>query len=517
MYRLRCPDCGKEFQGEACPNCGCTANDSIVIEEKSQNTLHSTICTNTIHKCSECGKEYHGEVCPNCGCPASFQSAPLNQISHEEYSHEKKRNITKKKKLILVLIILVGLVTTGIIYYLGHSYELKIARYEKKASKFKSSLTPNNLILAENIDSIAQKIFFFNGCDVNDFWDFEYGDDKYGTILVHDYATNETKNVFANFPEKTTCQFYKECKSIKDRLFFIFGNWGGVNTVLYVNWRDNTIHIVTSPEEARFLDENRIELTEKYLTHDSKKDYEKEYGRKTFIIHTDWSDAQYEEDCQQRTNEIKRLEREALEKERHQKQWLYGTWESNGWDEWIGRYTSYVCISENNLRFGYNGQEIYNGPYEIDMESHKIIFDRHDGYYTHIGFNPQTQRLEDEAGVFRKVSNSSNGSYNSSSYGTRNSNYSSTVSFRTDTDVISYTSSHTFKNNAGNRIKINFQGMYVNGSLVTNAPRVLNFNGTSATISVSSPYTGGGAMIIRVDASRGTITDGSGDVFWMVN
>jgi hypothetical protein len=59
--------------------------------------------------------------------------------------------------------------------------------------------------------------------------------------------------------------------------------------------------------------------------------------------------------------------------------------------------------------------------------------------------------------------------------------------------------------------------LYINGSLVTNAPRVLYFNGTSATISVSSPYTGGGAMIIQVDASRGTITDGSGDVFRMVN
>ena len=44
--------------------------------------------------------------------------------------------------------------------------------------------------------------------------------------------------------------------------------------------------------------------------------------------------------------------------------------------------------------------------------------------------------------------------------------------------------------------------MYVNGSLLTNAPRVLNFNGSTAMISVSSPYTGGGAMIISVDASR---------------
>ena len=520
MLTLRCPDCAKEFQGEACPNCGCPANDCFAIEEKSQNTLHSTKGTNTIHKCSECGKEYHGEVCPSCGFPAPIQSVPLNQVSQEECTQEKKRNISKKKKLILELIILFGLVTTGIIYYLGHSYELKIARYEKKASKFKSSLKPNNLILAENIDSIAQKIFFFNGCDVDDFWDFEYNDEKYGTILVHDYATNETKNVFANFPEKTTCQYYKECKSIKDRLFFIFGNWSGENTVLYVNWRDNTIHIVTSSEEARFLDENRIELSEKYLTHDSKYDYEKEYERKTFIIHTDWSDAQYEENCQQRANEIKKLEKEALEKERCQKKWLYGNWEYSGYDEWIGRYTSYVRITENNLRWGYNGQESYNGPYEINMEESKIYFDRHNGFSTYIKFDPQAERLvNDDGRYFTKVS-SLNGNSNSNNYGQNsyNSGYQNNmVQFRNDYDVINYTSSHTFRNNVGNSVKINLQGMYVNGSLLTNAPRVLSFNGSTATISVSSPYTGGGAMIIRVDASSGTITDGSGDVFRMVN
>ena len=69
----------------------------------------------------------------------------------------------------------------------------------------------------------------------------------------------------------------------------------------------------------------------------------------------------------------------------------------------------------------------------------------------------------------------------------------------------------------GNNIKITFQGLYSNENLITNAPRVLNFSGSSATISVISPFNGGGAMFIRVDASRGTITDGSGDVFWIVD
>ena len=162
---------------------------------------------------------------------------------------------------------------------------------------------------------------------------------------------------------------------------------------------------------------------------------------------------------------------------------------------------------------------MYDGPYEIDMGSSQIIFDHHDGYYVHFDLDLRKQRLSDGEGHYFKKVNRPVGTSSSSGYGKNsyNSSSQSNVQFRTDSDVIAYTSSHTFKNNIGNRIKIDFQGLYINGSLVTNAPRVLNFNGSTATISVSSPYTGGGAMIISVDASRGTITDGSGDVFWMVN
>ncbi|MBO7615733.1 MAG: hypothetical protein J6T22_00870 [Bacteroidales bacterium] len=201
-------------------------------------------------------------------------------------------------------------------------------------------------------------------------------------------------------------------------------------------------------------------------------------------------------------------------------EWLYGNWEYSGYDQWLGRYTSYVSITENNLRFGSNGQDLYNGPYEIDKEAHRIVFDRHDGYSTHIDYDPRTKRLSDGEGHYFTKMNRSVGNGYSSGYGGNSNNSSgnrSNVQFRTDSDVISYTSSHSFRNNAGNSIKINFQGMYINGSLVTNAPRVLSFSGSTATISVSSPYTGGGAMIIRVDASNGTIIDGSGDVFRMVN
>ena len=119
----------------------------------------------------------------------------------------------------------------------------------------------------------------------------------------------------------------------------------------------------------------------------------------------------------------KNQELKEKQQEKEVKEWIHGTWESSGWDEWIGRYTSYFCIEENTLRFGYNGQDIYNGPYEINMETHQIIFDKHNRYCTQIGFNPRTRRLEDVAGVFRKVSNSvSYGSINSYSNGPRGGN-----------------------------------------------------------------------------------------------
>lgn len=200
------------------------------------------------------------------------------------------------------------------------------------------------------------------------------------------------------------------------------------------------------------------------------------------------------------------------------KEWLYGNWECSGYDEFLGRYTMFVIITKNTIRWGYNGKESYNGPYEINMEDRKIYFNRHNGFSTHINFDPQNHRLSDGEGHYFKKVNSSRANHSNGYHGNNNSsNTHSNVHFNRDSDVIAYTSSHTFKNSMGNRISISFRGMSVNGSLLTNAPRVIYFNGSTATISVSSPYTGGGAMIISVDASRGTITDGSGDVFWMVN
>ena len=218
-----------------------------------------------------------------------------------------------------------------------------------------------------------------------------------------------------------------------------------------------------------------------------------------------------------RNQELKK-EKEEIRKEeelREVKSWLIGTWEWTG-NIYGQRVWARLVISDDYIVapsiYGIEDQ----GSYRIDLENQTI----HYGNYSYAKIDTRRKLIyADEGEPYRKISNSTSFSANGggNSYRSNQGNYGATTAFRADIDVINYTSFHTFRNNAGNRIKINFQGMYVNGSLVTNAPRVLNFNGTSATISVSSPYTGGGTMIIRVDASRGTITDGSGDVFWMVD
>ena len=125
----------------------------------------------------------------------------------------------------------------------------------------------------------------------------------------------------------------------------------------------------------------------------------------------------YQAELQRHMSELRQMDdrnetMKRREEEKELKNWLYGTWEINGYDELLGRYTSYVCITENDLRLGNNGQDLYNGPYEIDMESHRIIFDRHDGFSTHIDFAPRTKRLSDGEGhYFKKVNRSAGNSY----------------------------------------------------------------------------------------------------------
>ncbi len=436
-----------------------------------------------------------------------------------------------KKLVLLILPIIIA--STEMNWCQRHSYEQKIARYEKKAVEFKKTFRTDHQILYELIDSVAQKVFFIE----KNVEDYDYLGAPYHRIKVHDYATDETKQIIPDSGDVEGFYLcgteYLDSKLIKDRLFIIvhsncmrrYEETG----VFYVNVRDNSLHYVESCDKAVFGVNNEICIHKYYFLGGFTEDGEFEYDHKEYNLSALLSDEAYADNRKEQKHieeglaaewaaEWRRKEKEKEEMKR-MKEWFFGNWEYSGYDEWFGRYTTYVCISENNLRWGYNGKESYNGPYEINMEDRKIYFNRHNGFSTYINFDPRNQRLSDGDGhyftkVNRSVGASSSNNYAGNTYG---SNTRGNVLFRRDSDVIAYTSSHTFKNSMGNRISISFQGMSVNGSLLTNAPRVIYFNGSTATISVSSPYTGGGAMIISVDASRGTITDGSGDVFWMVN
>lgn len=250
----------------------------------------------------------------------------------------------------------------------------------------------------------------------------------------------------------------------------------------------------------------------------------------------------YQAELQRHMSELRQMDDKNQElknrqEEKEVKNWIQGTWTWSGrmrvYDNYYMNTECTLLIDDDYIVSLTNGEVLDQGAItNIDLDKQII----HYGSYSYLEFNNNCQKIylgsHKEKKYFRKVSNIASlpsnrsqgsssqyrsGSNNSSSYGLRSSNNYSTVSFRTDTDVIAYTSSHTFRNNMGNNIEITFQGLYLNGNLITNAPRVLNFSGSGATISVSSPFNGGGAMFIRVDASRGTITDGSGDVFWIVD
>lgn len=334
-------------------------------------------------------------------------------------------NIIKMKKTLRPMLLLLSVMAISSMILLScDSYERRMAKFKKTATEYKKTLGPNNQIIAERIDSIVQKVYYAIDDD---------GDGACENIKIHNYATGKTKLIL---PESGKIEDYKFCgvaysksKLISDRLFLeVVSNCMCEicdHGIFYVDVRNDSLHYVEQCTSADFDGSNKLNIHKTYYVGEDK------YGSpinksKDYTLSTSLSDEAYTDNRREQKKIEERLAEEWREQEKTRrrdevKTWLVGTWESKGWDEWIGRYTSYVCITENNLRFGYNGQDIYNGPYEIDMESHSIIFDRHDGYYTHIGFNPQKKRLEGEDGVFRKVSNSACPS-SSNSYGSRGDN-----------------------------------------------------------------------------------------------
>ena len=145
------------------------------------------------------------------------------------------------------------------------SYERKMARFEKVADEFKATLGPNDKIITERIDSIAQKIFYS-----------KYTEDELGStvIMVHDYSNGETKQVLPNahsIEDYEMCDdiWFRAYKVVNDRLFLLVYSpcmrHREATGVFYVNFRDNTLHFVEFCYEASFLDNSSITINRHYL------------------------------------------------------------------------------------------------------------------------------------------------------------------------------------------------------------------------------------------------------------
>ncbi|WP_305257429.1 WG repeat-containing protein [uncultured Duncaniella sp.] len=205
------------------------------------------------------------------------------------------------------------------------------------------------------------------------------------------------------------------------------------------------------------------------------------------------------------------------EEERKRVEWIYGTWEYSMVVD-MGRYlggrkqmNSKMIISEDNLTSYTNGKLDYNGGYTI--ENGAIIYDRHNGYCSSLPLDFTNKRIEaDRNGkYFTKVSSSYSNGYPSTSYST-SANASSYTTFRTEADVWAYLSSTVYYGR-GTHFRITQRYLEVNGSPQTGGVRVVNFNGSRATLQTSDPYSGGQILTLYINAANGSVSSG-GEVYY---
>ena len=232
----------------------------------------------------------------------------------------------------------------------------------------------------------------------------------------------------------------------------------------------------------------------------------------TYYTRTNYSDE--EKEIKQSNAEFQKRKEQKEQDEKKGPEWINGIWECHEMVDlgYFGRQraNARLCIDrENQMVSSNNDGEKYNGRYTIS--GNEIHFG---SWYADL--DNSRERIEFGKGVYyRKVSSSytygSSSNSSSGSSGSRSSySGSSRTSFSSPSDVLSYTSSNSFYN-GGDRLRIGFDAVYLNGTALTGAPRVTNISGSSATIIASNPY-GGRALHFYVNASSGTITQ-NGDVY----
>lgn len=175
-------------------------------------------------------------------------------------------------------------------------------------------------------------------------------------------------------------------------------------------------------------------------------------------------------------------------------EWIQGSWELTINSPYGAIATYHLTINGQNAHLVEGNKDKYNGRYEIKGGQMIVGPRKYD-------INDQYQRLEYAQYRWHKIS----GGSNHQAYQGRNSSFSSA------SDVMRYLSGRTFYN-SGDGLRIDYNAVYLNGTALTGAPRVVDISGNSATVVANSPYSGGGTLRFYVNSANGTVTQ-SGDVY----
>ena len=266
------------------------------------------------------------------------------------------------------------------------SYERKMVQFKKTAEEFKATLGPNDKIITERIDSVAQKVFYA----IDD-----EGDGHYENIKMHDYSTGETKSILPESGKIGDFEFcgtsYIDSKLIGDRLFFQIisdcmkdDNHG----VFYIDVRDNSMHYVEKCSYANY------EGPEGIIIHKYCYLGEDEYGHtivedNDYSLSTSLSDEAYADNRWEQKRKEERLAEEwrkrdierILEFDYTVQPWPnkptivdnISTLHNGGWQEMGRVYHNAITIPKNKVwvlkRFSYSGYDQYHTPL---VSYHKI-------------------------------------------------------------------------------------------------------------------------------------------------
>lgn len=310
------------------------------------------------NKCTECNCIIYGEnaVCPQCGCPKSFfksvivcpeckkEIEDVQTVECPFCGYPIKQKKSKGKKWLITTILLLGLlVVVGVVVYLKITAPQRtIAKYTKIAEQYKKSLHDDAEILIEVIDTATQKIVYH----LND------------NILIHDYATGNTKSLVSTVPynEDYECRqtndfcickdfTISDSKLIGDRLFLIIESCNdgylaeeGVGIrIFYVNMRDDSFHYVVRCAAATFESQDMLNITTYYSGL-----HQGSIEERTYRLSTGLTDDEYRDSREEQIMKSNMLHNEIADNEREKMiEWLQGTW------EWRGRIHIYGNQYEN--------------------------------------------------------------------------------------------------------------------------------------------------------------------------